>query len=436
MPGCYTGRTRKRSNDVVRGRVYDHNVRCFGQVRELDPTTVQAAGLLSAVGAVRFAQNALLADVKAALDAGATPSWTFYSLDARWREIRADVAPWHSKNSKECYSYGAERLARGLKSWSDSKSGTRRGAKVGFPSFRSLGHNDSVQFSATRCTAVLQSCGLVVKLPKIGHVRMKEPLTLAEGQRITAVTVRQKAGRWFATFRIREDDWEAPPKSDGDRVVGVDLGIGDRVATLSDGTVVPNKRHYRADEAKLRRVNKAIARKQKGSNNRKKAVRKRARILYTQANRRSDDLHKFTSGLTKNHGADVIVVEDLAVAGMGQALRLGKSVHDAAPAEIRRQLTYKTDWYGVTLVVADRWFPSSRTCSGCGAVNGGLTLSQRTWVCECGAVHDRDMNAAINLKNLAVRSTVAACGDGSSGHHGDETAVSETGRTQKEKAHA
>ena len=122
------------------------------------------------------------------------------------------------------------------------------------------------------------------------------------------------------------------------------------------------------------------------------------------------------------------VIEDLAVAGMGRSLRLGKSVHDAGLAEIRRQLEYKADWYGTTLVVADRWYPSSRTCSGCGAVNADLTLSQRTWTCECGDVHDRDVNAAVNLKNLAVGSTVTACGDGSSGHPGDETAVSETGR--------
>lgn len=164
----------------------------------------------------------------------------------------------------------------------------------------------------------------------------------------------------------------------------------------------------------------------KGSKNRAKAKAKLAKVHYQIACRRADDLHKFTTDLVKNH--DVIVIEDLAVAGMGRSLRLGKSVHDAGLAEIRRQLEYKADWYGTTLVVADRWYPSSRTCSGCGAVNADLTLSQRTWTCECGDVHDRDVNAAVNLKNLAVGSTVTACGDGSSGHPGDETAVSETGR--------
>ena len=402
-------------------------MRCAGAVRELDPNDTQATGLRRAVGAVRFAQNALLADVKASQDAGEKPSWTSYSLHARWREIRDEVAPWHKEVSKEAYQFGAERLAMALGNWDASRKGNRGGRKVGFPGYRSKGRNDSVKFTATPSTARLRCDGVHVKLPKIGDVRMKERLVLKPGQRITSVTVRERAGRWFASFRIREDAWEAPSKSDGIGAIGVDLGIGDRLATMSDGSILANPRHFREDAARLRRAQKSVSRKQKGSKNRAKANRRVQKIHMDIANRRKDTLHKFTTGLVKNH--DRIGIEDLAVAGMGRALKLGKSVMDTAPAEIRRQLAYKSEWYGKTLVVADRWFPSSKMCAACGVVKPTLALNERSWTCACGAKHDRDLNAAINLRNLAASSAVSACGEGSAGHHfGDgETALREAG---------
>ena len=391
----------------------------FGAVRELDPNDVQTTGLRMAVGAVRRAQNALLADVLASIAAGEKRSWSSYALQARWRDIRAEVAPWHKDVSKEAFEYGAQRLAAALGNWNASRKGKRKGRKIGFPDYRRKGHNDSVKFDS----AGLRLGDHHIHLPKIGVVRMKEPLVLQPGQRITAVTVREKAGRWFASFRISEDSWEAPPKSDDTKVVGVDLGVGDRLATMSDGSILANPRHFREDAARLRRAQKAVSRKEKGSKNRAKAQRRVQKIHMDIANRRKDHLHKFTSDLVKNH--DRIGIEDLAVAGMGRALKLGKSVMDAAPAEIRRQLEYKCEWYGKTLVVADRWLPSSKTCSACGEVNGELTLTQRSWTCACGAEHDRDLNAAINLRNLAASSAVTACGEGSAGHHfGDgETAL-------------
>ena len=410
------------------GVVPSKSMRCFGASRELDLNDVQTTGLRRAVGAVRRAQNALLADVKVSLDAGEKRGWSYFSLAARWRDIRSEVAPWYGEVSKEAFEYGAQRLAIALGNWNASRSGKRKGRKVGFPGYRSKGHNDSVKFAS----AVLRLDDHHVYLPRIGVVRMKEPLALKPGQRITAVTVREKAGRWFATFHIREDVWEAPPKSDGPDVVGVDLGIGDRIATLSDGTIVPNPRHFHEDQARLRRAQKAVSRKQKGSKNRAKAQRRVQKIHMDIANRRKDTLHKFTTDLVKTH--DRIGIENLGVAQMARhgGFKLGKSVTDAAPAEIRRQLEYKAEWYGKSLVVADRWFPSSKACSGCGVVNGELTLKQRSWTCACGAKHDRDLNAAINLRNLAASSAVSACGEGSAGDSklSRETALNEAGTVE------
>ena len=379
-------------------------MRCFGIRRELDPSATQLVRLAQAVGSVRFAQNACLSEVKRRMDSGVQQSWSSFSLHTLWRDIRADVAPWYAENSKECYQFGAERLSAGLMNFSKSRNGKRAGRKVGFPSFRSRGVGDSVKFTAARTD------GAMVSVPRIGDIRLKEAFAIPDGMRLTAVTIRPKVDRWFVTFHVRQDDWEAPRKVPIRKTAGVDLGVGNNFAAISDGTVIPNPRFYRTDAVKLRRAQKSVSRKTKGSANRRRAIQKVQKVHFSIANRRADFIHKFTSSLVESQ--DEIVIEDLCVTGMGRALKLGKSVHDAAMAETRRQLAYKCEWYGKTLTVVDRWYPSSKTCSACGVVNKDLTLKQRHWTCECGANHHRDLNAAYNL---AASSAVSACGDGSAG---------------------
>lgn len=151
----------------------------------------------------------------------------------------------------------------------------------------------------------------------------------------------------------------------------------------------------KAAQRKLRRANKALARSQRGSNNQAKAVRQVAAVHLAVANRRGDFLHQLTTRLARTKRA--IAVESLNVAGMVRNRRLARAVSDAGFGEFIRQLEYKTGWYGSKVWAADRWFPSSKTCSVCGAINAGLTLSDRTWACACGAEHERDHNAASNL---------------------------------------
>ena len=381
-------------------------MRSFGVVRRLTPTTGQAEQLGRSLGACRFAQNALLATVKKSLETGTKMSWTSISLHTIWRQIRDEQAPWFGEVSKECFQYGAERASLALANWNASKKGNRVGRKVGFPRFRKRGSNDSVKFTAAK----LRQCGTLIHLPRIGEVVLAEGFQLSVGQRVTSVTVRCVAGRWFATLLVRQQHWTEPVKRSGS-TVGVDFGVGDRFATISDGVIIANRRFFRSDEKRLARAQKALSRGQRGSANQRKALIRVASVHYRISCRRRDFVHKFTTALSKTHAR--IVVEDLNLVGMSNkaGFKLGKSVHDAALSEVRRQLQYKTSWYGSELIVADRWFPSSKTCHVCKAVNTGLKLSDRSWECSCGAAHDRDLNAALNLEILAGSSPVSACGD-------------------------
>jgi putative transposase len=198
-------------------------------------------------------------------------------------------------------------------------------------------------------------------------------------------------------------------------VVGVDLGVK-TLATVSDGTTEPNPRHLRSCLTKLKRLQRAVSRKQKGSHNRRKATQRLGKLYRTVANQRANTLHQFTSQLAKTKS--VVVIEDLNVAGMLKNHHLAQAIADVGFGAFRTQLSYKAAWYGCRVVVASRWEPSSKTCSGCGWVDEDLTLSDRTFRCQaCGQVLDRDLNAALNLAKLAGSSSESrnACGEESAG---------------------
>lgn len=195
--------------------------------------------------------------------------------------------------------------------------------------------------------------------------------------------------------------------------VGVDLGVT-TLATLSTGEKITGPKAHKALLDRLRRLSRSLSRKKKGSANRHKAKQKLARLHAKIANIRMDALHKLTTDLVLNHS--VIGVEDLNVKGMVRNKRLSRHIMDQSFGELRRQLAYKAKWYGTTVVVADRFFASSKLCSACGEKNPAVVLGVSSWDCpSCGVTHDRDENAAINLEHLAVSSTVTACGSESSG---------------------
>ena len=367
----------------------------------LDPTPTQEQRLLSHAGASRFAYNVMLAHVKSSIDRGEKPEWSFWSLRKRWNAekdtlaVDAEGSPWWQENSKEAYSSGIEALSKGLSNWSKSRKGDRKGRKVGFPKFKAKDRVTPKFTYRTGCFGLVKGDPKALKLPRIGRVHCMENVAALVGDaKVLRMTISQHAGRWYASLTVERDNKPAaePPKGGA---VGVDLGVKN-LATLSDGTVVLNPRYLKKSERKLKRAQQALSRKTKGSKRRAKAREKVANLHAHVANQRIDALHKLTTWLIEKYSE--ISIEDLHVAGMVKNHHLAKAVSDAAFGELRRQLEYKTARSGARLHVVDRWFASSKTCSGCGSVKAKLSLAERTYCCDsCGLVLDRDLNAAINI---------------------------------------
>lgn len=291
---------------------------------------------------------------------------------------------------------GLEALAKGLSSWAKSRKGTRKGRKVGFPKFKSKGKTAPRFRYTTGSFGLIDGDSKALRLPRIGRVHCMENVANRVGDaRLLRMTISQRAGRWYASLTVEREDEPMKPAPKGG-AVGVDLGIK-TFATLSDGTAFENPRHLKKSEQKLKRAQRALSRKMPGSNRRAKVKAKAARIHAHIANQRQDALHKLTAQLVSKYSE--ISIEDLNVVGMMKSRSLAKSIMDASFGEFRRQLEYKTARTGARLNIVDRWYPSSKTCSGCGRVKAKLPLAERTYRCEsCGLVMDRDLNAAINIK--------------------------------------
>lgn len=388
----------------------------------LDPTPTQERRFLSHAGAARFAFNAALAYVKASIDAGEKLNWSYYSLRKWWNANKDELAVdddgviWWRSNSKESYEYGVESLAKGLSNWAKSRSGVRKGHRVGFPKFKTKGKTVPRFAYATGSFGLIQDDPKALKLPRIGRVHCMENVAARVGDaRVLRMTISRRAGRWYASLTIEREGEPVKPAPKGG-AVGVDLGIK-TLATLSDGTVIENPLHLKKSERKLKRAQQALNRKAKGSNRRAKSKARVARIHAHVANQRNDTLHKLTAQLASKYSE--ISIEDLNVVGMAKNHHLAKSVVDASFAEFRCQLEYKTARTGARLNIVDRWYPSSKTCSRCGRVKAKLSLSERTYRCEhCGLVIDRDLNAAINI-NVAGSAPETINARGGTGRRND-----------------
>jgi putative transposase len=346
-------------------------------------------------------------------------SWSAYGLRKDWNQAKDEVASWWAENSKESYASGLANLATALKNWADSRSGKRKGRKLGFPRFRQgKGAGVSCRFT-TGGFGLAEGDRRHVKLPRIGLVRTHESTRklarhVERGTaRIRSATVSLRAGRWFVSFSVeitRHDRTPARP----DMAVGVDLGVKS-LAVLSTGEVIANPRHLEVALRELRRLQRQAARRTspdsrigRRPSQRWRLTQARIATLHTRVvNARRDGLHKLTTRLVRTFGA--IVLEDLNVAGMLRNRHLARHIAGVGMGELRRQVEYKTRWAGVHLRVADRWFPSSKTCSDCHAVKAKPRLSERIFHCDhcdhCGLTLDRDLNAARNLAGLVEASS-------------------------------
>jgi putative transposase len=394
----------------------------------LDPTAEQVSALRSHVGGSRFAYNALLALVQANWDenrakkeSGLTVtnddyvSTSHFGLLYLWAEHRDELAPWWGENGSSTYNDAAQRLSKALTNW--------RKGRAKFPHFKRKGQGGSVRFLGN---VVRLADSHHVRLARIGEVKTYESTRklfrhLERGTgRVVAATVCERSGKWRVSFTVEVTRTLLATRTP-ERVIGIDVGITTLyTGATPDGTQVlevANPRHFPRAEQRLAHAQRIASRRQgpkpglASSKRWKKANARVQRIHATVRYTRGNLIHETTTMLAKNY--DVIVVEDLNVAGMVKNHSLAKHISDAAWGEFTRQLEYKTTWYGSTLLRVDRFYPSSKTCSRCGTVKATLSLDERKYHCEtCGLTTGRDLNAAINLARQGLPATSSGTGCG------------------------
>lgn len=371
---------------------------------ELKPNREQRIALAKHAGTARFAYNWGLAARQKLYEETKTST----NAIAQHKELNAlkkTDFPWMYESSKCAPQEALRDLDKAFKNFF---RGLKAGQKIGFPKFKKKGLRDSF-----RLTGTIALKGKNVQLPKLGVLRLKEDPSKFSG-RILSATVSRQADRWFVSLSV-EREIETPSPNLELPAVGVDLGLTS-FAVLSSGERFEAPKPLAKSLKLLKRRSKRLSRKQKGSNNKKKAVLALARLHRRVRNVRQDFLHKLTTHLTKTKS--MIVIEDLCVKGMVKNRKLSRAISDVGWGEFRRQLEYKTSWRGSRLVVAPRFYPSSQLCSSCSVRNESLALSDRSWTCvTCGVEHDRDLNAAKNLLSLSTGSSpgIYACGQESSG---------------------
>jgi putative transposase len=417
----------------------------------LDPTVEQEQFLAGCAGASRFWFNQGLALVKRRLDERAAGAeidvpWSYKGLCVAFRgdAIKDELAPWRSEVVTGSYQAGLEALGNALRSHSAAR---KAGRKVGFPRFRTKGRShEAVIFQRPH----LADGRRVVLDRRLGRLRTKESmrkltrlLDRDPNARVLRSTVQRTNGGWVISFTVQRSAKRRRPRKPG-AVVGVDVCLA-RLATLSTMHVVVNSRPLQAQLRRLRRLQRQLDRQRRANNpenyrpdgRAKQGCRewkKSGRILRTEqriarlhervANLRREQAHQLTTGLVREFG--VIGVETLAVKNLLGNHRLARHIADVDWANILAQLRYKTSWSdGSMLVAADRFYPSSKTCSACGAVKAKLRLADRVFTCDepaCRQVMDRDINAALNLARIAHRHARA---------EGVQSYVARTGRFTK-----
>lgn len=372
----------------------------------LYPTSAQEQGLRRAVGCARFAWNWCLAEFQKELALWReaktrgdkpTPISSTMALKKRFNAIKEAEFPWVYNSPKDANQQPFTYFDKARKRWV-KKTG-------GFPKPKKKGQRDSFYLSNDKFSL----SGKMARIPKIGNVRMVE--TLRFSGKILGATVRRVADRWFLSVQVEVADSVHKLQQTGNEIVGVDLGVKN-LATLSTGEVIEGPKAHKKALKQLRRQGKAVSRKVKGSNNRRKAAQRLAKTHARIADIRNDALHKLTTRLCRENQA--VGIEDLNVSGMVRNRKLARAISDMGFYEFKRQLLYKAERYGTRIVLADRWFASTQICSACGArreKEAKLTLAECTYRCtSCGFTADRDVNAALNLKRTAGNAGSQACG--------------------------
>ena len=386
----------------------------------LAPNNKQATYFAKAAGTARFAYNWALAEWQTQYAAWKNdhtqPKPSQFSLRKQLNAIKREQFPWMLDVTKNAPQMAIIQLGAAFNNFF--------AGRAKYPQFKKKGKSRD-SFTLTNDQFTINGCR--IRIPNLGLVRMRE--TLRFSGKILSATISRTADQWFASITVDTQDHNHLPPVENQGTVGVDLGVS-ALATLSTGENVVGAMPHKALLSRLKRLSRSLSRKVRGSANRHKAKQKLAKLHARIANIRQDNLHQLTTDLTRRF--HTIGIEDLNVSGMVKNRHLSRAISDMGFFEFRRQLEYKAAMRGSVVVVADRFFASSKTCSACGEKIDKLPLSVRQWECPCcGESHDRDVNAAINLANYAsaahfgtlsvplsshaVSSTVSVCGgDGSS----------------------
>ena len=360
----------------------------LAHVIELDPTVAQSNALARACGVARFTYNWALAEWKRQYEAGGKPSAG--KLKKQFNALKGTEFPWIYESPRDANSQAFADLGVAFRNFFASCKGQRKGKKIGYPSPRKRGRDDAFYVANDK----FHFDGDRVVLPVLGAVKIHERLRLAG--KILSGRVRRRADRWFLAIQVDVGDLHRAVPEVRRPIIGVDLGLKSAVVTSAVQAIQAPK-PLRKGLRRLRRANQALHRRQKGGRNRHKARRSVARLHLRIADVRKDFWHKVTTNLCRENQA--VVIEDLSVRFMVRNRHLSRAASDCALGRFRPLMTYKGPLYQCQVIVADRFYPSTKRCSRCGHVKTEMPLSERVYRCEpCGLVLDRDVNAALNLE--------------------------------------
>jgi len=377
---------------------------------ELKPNNKQRTLLEKSAGTARFAYNWGL---NKRINQYKEEKTTASAIDQHKElcTVKKTEFPWMYEVSKMAPQEALRDLDSAFKNFF---RGIKKGQKIGFPKFKSR-HKSKSSFTISFGFYVTNE---TINIPKVGRVRLKEKGYIpTKNVKINSMTISKTADRWFISVQVEQDipDLTNIPES----VLGIDVGIK-TLATCSDGEVFENNKYLKKSKKRLSHAQKNLSGKKfnketkKSSRNRDKAKLKVQKIYYRISNQRKDAIHKMTSILAKTKPR-YIALEDLNVSGMMKNHKLAGAIADASFFEIRRQLLYKTAWYGGSIVDVDRFYPSSKLCRICGNIKDDLTLLDRIYICNCGHIEDRDLNASINIENIGLSTLssrgIKACGE-------------------------
>jgi putative transposase len=358
------------------------------------PTTEQESLLRQTIGCVRLVYNMALA--------ARTDAWYERQERVDYAQTSSMLTLWKQESDLDFLNHvSCVPLQQGLRHLQKAFTNFWAG-RTKYPNFKKKHHGGSAEFTRS---------AFRWKDGQVWMAKCSEPLPIRWSKQIpqackpSTITVKLDArGRWFVSLLV--DDPTVKPLPKTDQAIGIDMGITSLIAT-SDGEKIANPKHFKRLHQKLRGAQKAWSRKQKGSNNRQKARIEVAKIHGQITDARKDFLQKLTTQLVREN--QTIIVEDLALKNLIKNPKLAQAISDASWGELIRQLAYKCQWYGRELVKIDRWFPSSKRCGNCGHIVDRMPLNVREWECpSCGANHDRDLNAALNI--LAAGLAVSVCG--------------------------